>query len=47
MRKSVYKIDESMKNKFPTKITSGILEDEIEYCKKLETNLVRKFKIVF
>lgn len=35
LRKSVYKIDDSMKNNFPPKSTSGKLEDEVEYCKKL------------
>lgn len=35
LRKSVYKIDDSMKIKFPEKVTSGKLEDELEYCKKL------------
>ena len=35
LRKSVYKIDESMKSKFPSKTTTDVLEDEIEYCKKL------------
>ncbi|MDA8229126.1 MAG: IS1182 family transposase [Desulfitobacterium hafniense] len=35
LRKAVYKIDESMKTKFPSKTTTDILEDEIEYSKKL------------
>lgn len=35
LRKAVYKIDESMKTKFPSKTTTDVLEDEIEYCKKL------------
>lgn len=35
LRKSVYKIDESMKDKFPKKTTTDVLEDEIEYCTKL------------
>ena len=35
LRKAVYKIDESMKNKFPTKTTTDVLEDEIDYCQKL------------
>ncbi len=36
LRKSVYKIDESMHDKMPKKrITTGILEDEIDYCKEL------------
>lgn len=35
LRKSVYAMDESMKTKMPTKNTSDVLEDEIEYCQKL------------
>jgi transposase len=35
LRKAVYKADESLKAKFPTKNTSGVLEDEIAYCQKL------------
>jgi predicted DNA-binding transcriptional regulator len=35
LRKSVYEIDEKMKEKFPAKTTTDILVDEIEYCKKL------------
>lgn len=35
LRKSVYEIDENMKNKFPSKTTTNVLEDEIEYCQKL------------
>jgi hypothetical protein len=35
LRKAVYKIDENMKNKFPSKNTTDILESEIEYCNKL------------
>jgi len=35
LRQSVYKIDENMKNTFPSKVNNGILEDEIEYCQQL------------
>jgi len=35
LRKSVYDIDETMKKRFPQKVNNGVLEDEIEYCKKL------------
>ena len=35
LRKSVYEIDEHMKEKFPAKTTTDRLEDEIEYCQKL------------
>ena len=35
LRKSVYEIDENMKDIFPTKNTIDTLEDEIQYCQKL------------
>lgn len=35
LRKAIYQIDESMKNKFPDKNTTDVLEDEIEYSQKL------------
>ncbi|MCB8817406.1 IS1182 family transposase [Desulfosporosinus shakirovi] len=35
LRKAVYKIDESMKSKFPSKNTTDILEEEISYCQNL------------
>lgn len=35
LRKAVYKIDENMKKKFPSKSATDVLEDEIEYCQKL------------
>jgi transposase len=35
LRKAVYKIDESMKDKFPAKTKTDVLEDEISYCQKL------------
>jgi len=35
LRKAVYKVDESLKAKFPTKNTNGVLKDEIAYCQKL------------
>ena len=35
LRKSVYKIDETMKTQFPIKIDNGNLEDQMEYCKEL------------
>lgn len=35
LRKSVYGIDESMKEKFPAKIISGTLEEELEYSQNL------------
>lgn len=35
LRKTVYEIDESLRDKFPAKVNNGVLEDEIEYCQKL------------
>jgi transposase len=35
LRKSVYEIDETMKDIFPTKNTVDKLEDEMQYCQKL------------
>lgn len=35
VRKAVYQIDESMKDKFPPKTTSDEVKDEIEYCQKV------------
>ena len=35
LRKVIYDIDETMKEKFPTKSTTNDLIDEIDYCQKL------------
>lgn len=35
LRKAIYKVNESMKDKFPAKNTTDVLEDEIGYCQKL------------
>ena len=35
LRKAVYKVDESLKTKFPAKNSTDVLEDEITYCQKL------------
>lgn len=35
LRKSVYEIDGTMKDKFPSKTTTDVLEHEIEYCQRL------------
>jgi hypothetical protein len=35
IRKAIYNIDENMKNKFPDKNTTDVLENEIDYCQKL------------
>ncbi|WP_207643993.1 transposase, partial [Youngiibacter fragilis] len=40
LRKAVYHIDESYKDRMPAKVTSGIYEDQIEYAIKL-TSLIR------
>jgi transposase len=37
LRKAVYAMNESVKAKMPTKNTTTMLEDEIEYCQKLIT----------
>jgi hypothetical protein len=35
VRKAVYQIDESMKEKFPPKTTSTEVEDELDYCRQV------------
>lgn len=35
LRKAVYRIDESLKSIMPAKVNNGVIEDEIEYCRKL------------
>ncbi|WP_407314430.1 IS1182 family transposase [Desulfosporosinus sp. SB140] len=35
LRKTVYAIDETMKEQFPPKVNNGLLEDELDYCQKL------------
>jgi hypothetical protein len=35
LRKAIYQVDESMKEKFPTKTKSDVLEDEIAYSQEL------------
>jgi hypothetical protein len=51
LRKAIYQIDESIKNKFPDKNTIDVLEDEIDYCQKLievvekEENLIEYPKV--
>lgn len=41
LRKSVYEIDETMRDKFPSKNTVDKLENEIQYCKDL-VEVIRK-----
>ncbi len=45
LRQSVYKIDESLKSTFPTKVNNGVLEDEIEYCQKL-VNVIKENTVI-
>lgn len=51
LRKAVYQVDETMKEKFPTKTTTDVLEDEITYSEELikviekEENLAQYPKI--
>lgn len=35
LRKAIYKVNESLKGKFPTKNTSGVLKEGLAYCQKL------------
>lgn len=35
LRRTIYEIDETMKDKFPNKNTEDSLEKELEYCKQL------------
>ena len=35
LRKSIYALDESMKDAFPSKPVTDVIEDEIEYCQQL------------
>jgi hypothetical protein len=38
LRKAVYQIDEKVKDKFPPKITTNKLADELNYCQKVMGN---------
>jgi Transposase domain (DUF772)/Transposase DDE domain len=46
LRKSIYEIDETMKNKFPAKTTTDVLEDEIDYCQKLITVVEKEENLI-
>ena len=46
VRKAVYQIDESMKEKFPSKTTSNEVEDEINYCQKIISVVEKEAHIV-
>jgi hypothetical protein len=45
LRKVVYQIDETMKEKFPPKTTTNELEDELEYCQKV-IDIVEKEEVI-
>lgn len=42
VRKAVYQIDESMKEKFPEKTTNDEVTDELEYCRQIITVVERE-----
>ncbi|RKQ15487.1 IS1182 family transposase [Ureibacillus endophyticus] len=46
VRKAIYKIDESMKDKFPAKNTTNEVKDEVTYCKKLIEVIEKEPKVV-
>lgn len=46
VRKSVYKIDESMKEKFPAKTTSNEVKDELAYCEKVILTIEKEAHLV-
>lgn len=46
VRKAIYKMDESMKDKFPAKNTTNEVKDEVSYCEKLIEVIEKEPKIV-
>ena len=46
VRKAVYQIDESMKEKFPAKTTSNEVEDELAYCEKVISVIEKEAHLV-
>lgn len=46
VRKAVYQIDETMKEKFPTKTTSNVVEDELVYCKEVISSIEKEPHLV-
>lgn len=46
VRKAVYQIDESMKEKFPTKTTSNEVADELAYCEKVISVVEKEVHLV-
>ncbi len=45
VRKAVYQIDESMKEKFPLKTTSDEVEDELNYCQEIISTVEKEAHI--
>ena len=46
VRKAAYQIDESMKEKFPSKTTSNEVKDELNYCRQIISVVETESKIV-
>jgi len=46
VRKAVYQIDESMKEKFPAKTTSNEVKDELAYCEKVISAIEKETHLV-
>ena len=46
VRKAVYQIDESMKEKFPAKTTSNEVKDELAYCEKVISVIEKEAHLV-
>ena len=46
VRKAVYQIDESMKEKFPAKTTSNEVKDELTYCEKVISTIEKEAHLV-
>lgn len=47
LRKEVYGFDESYKDKFPKKVSGGLLEETIEYCQDLLNIISKDKKLMF
>lgn len=45
LRKAIYQVDENMKDQFPSKSNTDVLEDEIVYCQKL-MEVVEKNEVI-
>lgn len=46
VRKAVYQIDESMKEKFPAKTTSNEVQDELAYCEEVISTIEKEAHLV-